>query len=385
MLTALAVSGYRSLRDVVVPLAGLNLVSGPNGSGKSNLYRALRLLADVAQGRAIASLAREGGLSSVLWAGPEQVARSVKAGAHAVQGTRRKGPISLRLGFASDDFGYAIDLGLPIPGGSAFDHDPEIKREVVWSGPKLRPSAVLVDRRGPFVRSRAEGDWLTLTQGLSSFDSLMTHCADPKGTPEALLLRESIRGWRFYDHFRTDAASPARLPQIGTRTPVLGHDGRDLAAALETIRAIGDGEALAAAIDDAFPGSQVSVRVSDDAWFSVEMQQHGLLRPLGAGELSDGTLRYLLWVAALLTPRPPELLVLNEPETSLHPDLLPALGRLIRQASTRSQVIVVSHAAGLVDALQSQPECHAITLSKSFGDTTVEGALEAPRWEWPAR
>src|SRR3954463_13986852 len=250
MLTALAVSGYRSLRDVVVPLAGLNLVTGPNGSGKSNLYRALRLLADVAQGRAIASLAQEGGLTSVLWAGPEQIARSVRAGTHAVQGTRRKGPISLRLGFAADDFGYAIDLGLPIPGGSAFDHDPEIKREVVWSGPRLRPAAVLVDRRGPFVRSRGDGDWLMLTQALSSFDSLMTHCADPKGTPEALLLRESIRGWRFYDHFRTDAASPARLPQIGTHTPVLGHDGRDVAAALMTIRTIGDGEALAAAIDD---------------------------------------------------------------------------------------------------------------------------------------
>jgi predicted ATPase len=384
MLTALAVSGYRSLRDVVVPLAGLNLVTGANGSGKSNLYRALRLLADVAQGRAIASLAQEGGLSSVLWAGPEQIARSVRAGQHAVQGTRRKGPVSLRLGFASDDFGYAIDLGLPVPGGSVFDHDPEIKREVVWSGPKLRPSAILVDRRGPFVRSRVEGDWQMLTQGLSSFDSLMTHCADPKGTPEALLLRESIRGWRFYDHFRTDASSPARLPQIGTHTPVLGHDGRDLAAALETIRVIGDGAALAAAIDDAFPGSQVSVRVTD-GWFSVEMQQHGLLRPLGAGELSDGTLRYLLWVAALLTPRPPELLVLNEPETSLHPDLLPALGRLVQQASTRSQVVVVSHAAGLIDALQSQPDCHAVTLSKSFGDTQVEGALEPPRWEWPAR
>src|SRR5690349_6548789 len=108
MLTALAVSGYRSLRDVVVPLAGLNLVTGANGSGKSNLYRALRLLADVAQGRAIASLAQEGGLSSVLWAGPERVALSVKQGYHAVQGTRRKGPISLKLGFASDEFGYAI-------------------------------------------------------------------------------------------------------------------------------------------------------------------------------------------------------------------------------------------------------------------------------------
>ncbi|MEO5823685.1 MAG: AAA family ATPase, partial [Vicinamibacteraceae bacterium] len=260
-----------------------------------------------------------------------------------------------------------------------------IKREVVWSGATLRPSAVLVDRRGPFVRSRVDGDWLTLTQGLSTFDSLMTHCADPKGTPEALVLRESIRGWRFYDHFRTDAAAPARLPQIGTHTPVLGHDGRDLAAALETIRMIGDATALATAIDDAFPGSRVSVRVSDDVWFNVEVQQHGLLRPLGAGELSDGTLRYLLWVAALLTPRPPALLVLNEPETSLHPDLLPALGRLIQQAATRSQVIVVSHAAGLIDALQSLPECHAITLSKAFGDTQVEGSLEPARWEWPAR
>jgi predicted ATPase len=387
MLTALAVSGYRSLRDVVIPLAGLNLVTGPNGSGKSNLYRALRLLADVAQGRAIASLAQEGGLSSALWAGPEQIARSIKAGRYAAQGTRRKGPISLKLGFASDDFGYAIDLGLPPQEPHSVDpfrHDPEIKREVVWSGPTLRPSAILVDRRGPFVRSRADGDWLMLTQGLASFDSLMTHCVDPKGTPEALLLRESIRGWRFYDHFRTDASSPARLPQIGTHTPVLGHDGRDLAAALETIRVIGDAGALAAAIDDAFPGSQLSVR-STDGWFSVEMQQHGLLRPLGAGELSDGTLRYLLWVAALLTPRPPELLVLNEPETSLHPDLLPALARLVQQASTRSQVIVVSHAAGLIDALQSRPDCHAITLSKSFGDTEVAGSLEPPRWEWPAR
>ena len=199
-----------------------------------------------------------------------------------------------------------------------------------------------------------------------------------------LLLRESIRGWRFYDHFRTDAASPARLPQIGTHTPVLGHDGRDLAAALETIR--DDRRRRGAGRGDRrrFPGSDVSVRVTE-GWFAVEMRQHGLLRPLGAGELSDGTLRYLLWVAALLTPRPPALLVLNEPETSLHPDLLPALGPPDRQASTRSQVIVVSHAAGLIDALQSQPECHAITLSKSFGDTTVEGSLEPPRWEWPAR
>jgi predicted ATPase len=214
---------------------------------------------------------------------------------------------------------------------------------------------------------------------------MMTHCADPRNTPEVLLLREAMRGWRFYDHFRTDAAAPARQTQIGTRTPVLDHDGSDLAAALQTIREIGDDEALDGAVDDAFPGARVVVNFAAGR-FEIAMQQHGLLRPLKAAELSDGTLRYLLWVAAMLTPRPSGLLVLNEPETSLHPDLLPALGRLIAQAAVRSQVIVVSHAPALVDALQSLPECHSIPLEKQFGQTIVAGAGDArPSWQWPAR
>jgi predicted ATPase len=243
---------------------------------------------------------------------------------------------------------------------------------------------VLVDRRSSVVKVREpKGEWTILTSQLASFDSMMTHCADPRQTPEMLMLREDMRAWRFYDHFRTDATAPARLPQIGTHTPILSHDGSDLAAALQTIREIGDGAALDEAIDDAFPGGRVSVRIG--AGFEVEMAQHGLLRPLTAAELSDGTLRYLLWVAALLTPRPPGLLVLNEPETSLHPDLLPALGRLIAGAANRSQVVVVSHAPPLIDALQQLPECNSIMLSKSFGETAAAGAQDAPPWHWPAR
>src|SRR5437870_2714646 len=104
MLHALAIAGYRSLRDLVIPLDRLNLVTGPNGSGKSNLYRALRLLADIAQGRVIPSLAREGGLQSTLWAGPERFSRAVLRGKEAVQGGGRTKPVSLRLGFAGGDF-----------------------------------------------------------------------------------------------------------------------------------------------------------------------------------------------------------------------------------------------------------------------------------------
>ncbi len=87
------------------------------------------------------------------------------------------------------------------------------------------------------------------------------------------------------------------------------------------------------------------------------MRQHGLLRPLRAAELSDGTLRYLLLVAALLSPRPPSLMVLNEPETSLHPDLLPPLARLIALASSRSQIIIVTHAQLLADEIAAAARC----------------------------
>jgi predicted ATPase len=387
MLSTLAISNYRSLRNLIIPLQRLNVITGANGSGKSNLYRALRLLADTSQGRIVPSLAREGGLQSTLWAGPESISRAVRQGEHPVEGTPRKHPVSLRMGFAGDEFGYLIDLGLPKPGKSAFSLDPEIKRECVWHGPVLRPSSMLVDRRGPVVQIRAEDEsWKIVTDRLSRFDSMMTHVADPRNAPEMLTLRESIRAWRFYDHFRTDADSPVRWPQIGTHTPVLANDGADLAAAIQTIQEMDDSNLLHASVEDAFPGSRISVE-SVSGRFGLEMAQHGLLRALGTAELSDGTLRYLLWIAALLTPRPPEVMVLNEPETSLHPDLLAPLARLIARAAEKSQVIVVTHAQRLISSLGDQSGCHAIMLEKKFGETSVVGAtlFNVPSWHWPAR
>jgi predicted ATPase len=388
MLTTLAIANYRSLREFIAPLGRLNIVTGPNGSGKSSVYRALRLLAVTARGGVIPSLAREGGLPSTLWAGPERFSRGMLSGEEPVQGTRRSEPVSLKLGFAGDDFGYAIDLGLPPPSvRTQFALDPVIKRECIWSGPMLRPAALLVDRQGPSIRTRDEqGDWQTIAQPVASFDSMMTEFSDPRTAPEMIAVRETIRSWRFYDHFRTDSESPVRLPQIGTHTPVLSDDGTDLAAALQTIREIGDSGALDAAIDDAFPGSSLDI-TNLDGRFEVLMRQHGLLRPLKGAELSDGTLRYLLLVAALLTPRPPALLVLNEPETSLHPDLLPALARLIARASQHSQVLVVSHAARLIAALEREGGSQSIVLEKQLGATRIVGAdeLDLPPWKWPSR
>jgi len=388
MLTTLAIANYRSIRQMKLPLGRLNVVTGANGSGKSNLYRSLRLLADTARGGIIGTLAREGGFESTLWAGPESFSRGMKSGAVPVQGGPRREPVNLRLGFCDDTIGYSIDVGLPPPASSsAFSRDPEIKRECIFAAPSYRPSGVLVDRRNAFVRLRDDaGEWLTLSSGLQSFDSMLSELSDPQRAPEITRVRDTVRSWRFYDHFRADAEAPARQPVVATRTPVLSADGRDLVAALETIREIGDKPALDAAIDDAFPGARIR-SAGVDGRLKLEFTQPGLLRPLSAAELSDGTLRYLLWAAALMTPRPPPLMVLNEPETSLHPDLLPALGRLISRAALNTQVWVVSHASRLVATLEEDAECNSLELDKSLGESVIGswGMLEEPLWKWPER
>ena len=154
LVRTLAVANYRSLRELVLPLGTLNVVTGANGSGKSNLYRGLRLLSETAFGTAVESLAGEGGLQSVLWAGPETLSKSVKRGDHPVEGVVRKKSVNLRLGFAADDLAYSIDFGMPTPvPRTLFGKDPEIKREAIWRGRALARTA----RAGRSARRRSTG------------------------------------------------------------------------------------------------------------------------------------------------------------------------------------------------------------------------------------
>lgn len=156
MIRTLAIGNYRSLLDLKVPFGRLNVITGENASGKSNLYKALRLLSETAQGGVINSLAREGGLESTFWAGPETISRKMRNGNVPVQGGPRQKTARLRLGFSGEDFSYSISLGLPPPPGpgaepSAFSLDPEIKRECIWAGDYYRPASVLIDRSGSLV------------------------------------------------------------------------------------------------------------------------------------------------------------------------------------------------------------------------------------------
>ncbi|WP_010146684.1 AAA family ATPase [Serinicoccus profundi] len=408
MYSTVAVGGYRSLRDVVLPLGRLTVVTGANGTGKSSVYRALRLLGACGRGEVVRALAQEGGLESALWAGPESLAQARRG--HALQGTMRSGPISVRLGVGGTeaDLSYLVDLGIPVPGESAFARDPEVKREAVWRGPVMRPATLAARRRHHSVELRAEDErWEKTAAAVHPWASMLTDVVDPIAAPELWAVRQELRTWRFYDGFRVDGEAPARRPQVGTRTWALAEDGSDLAAALQTIRE-DSGAELAAAVEDAFDGARLEVALHDGL-FDVALHQPGMLRPLRSAELSDGTLRYLLWLAALLTPVPPRLLALNEPETSLHPSLVPPLARAVAAASTRAQVVLVTHSQALVDALaEAVREQHALAidprevgdddlaavpplrlheLTKDLGETQVagQGMLTTPSWEWGRR
>lgn len=380
MYRTLAVAGYRSLRDVAVRLGRVTVVTGPNGSGKSSLYRSLRLLAGCALGDAVGSLAREGGLSSVLWAGPETLQGARREG--VVQGTVRNGPISLRLGIGGDATSYLVDLGLPVQSHSAFDRDPEIKREAVWLGPVMRQATLLARRKRTLLEVRDDGPWREMPPALAPHESMLGVL------PELRDLRDELTRWRFYDALRTDVDAPARQPRVGTRTWALASDGSDVAAAIQTIIERGK-EPIEESVADAFPGSRISVAVHDGV-FELLLDQPGMLRPLRAAEFSDGTLRYLMWLAALLAPVRPPLMAINEPENSLHPSLLGPLGRLIAKASGDMQIVVVTHSQalveGLVDAIPDD-DLELVELDKDTGETVVadQGLLTRPQWEWGRR
>ena len=248
-LSHLAVAGYRSLQQLTLPLGGLTLVCGANGSGKSNLYRSLGLIAAAARGDLVAALAAEGGLPAVFWAGPERTTREMRRGEQPVQGSSgRREAARLRLGIAGETLSYAIELGYRADDyTSAFVLDPEIKREWIWAGGPFHPRSLLVQRTGAVVERCGEGGpSRPLALEVSPHESLFTAVSDPLEAPEVFQLRNTILSWRFYDSFRTDRQAPARSGRIATRTPSLAGNGEDLAAAVQTILGIGDGERVMA-------------------------------------------------------------------------------------------------------------------------------------------
>jgi predicted ATPase len=142
----------------------------------------------------------------------------------------------------------------------------------------------------------------------------------------------------------------------------------------QSVISISDGYEIQAAIEEAFPGSALDI-FEQRGRLEVGLRVPGLHRPLNSTELSDGTLRYLCLIGALLSLRLPALVVLNEPETSLHPDPLRPLARLIHRASQRTQVWVITHSDALAGYVKEFSRVEPLQVSREEnGETRVFGS-----------
>jgi predicted ATPase len=358
-------AGYRSLRRISFPVDRLTVFLGANGVGKTNLYRVLRLLQAAAAGSLAQELAGEGGMESAFWAGDRPA---------------KPTPVRIAVGadFAADRAGHAyryeVSVGMPPPAAAAFKFEPQIKEETLrfeHGGRSIR----LLERRGPELAAwNDKGKRVEIGAELLASETALAALQDPSGFPDLDLVRRTMLDWRFYHEMRTDAASALRQPCLAVTSPTLASDGVNLAAVFATLVHIrGDTTDLDEAITEAFPGARIVVPPPGrQASFGMVLPEHPK-RIFEAAELSDGTLRYLALIGALLAYRLPGFVALNEPENSLHPDLLAPLARLIVRAAERSQIWLVTHSQPLAVALAEAGSIAPRTVIKRKGETWIEG------------
>jgi predicted ATPase len=379
-LTAVEITGYRSIRKIRFPVRQLTVLVGGNGVGKTNLYRSLELLQAAARGTLADEIAREGGLGSIFWAGGKNLSPDGSFDRrYRTDGYRKHEGNSLRLSADFADLGdgsfdptYRIEVGFPPKEAvAAFPGEAQITAEGLdW---QQRGKAVsLMERKNAMVWARdAEG------RREQAHDDLLaseTALAALSGRTEIALVRDSLVAWRFFHGFRTDAESPLRRPSRAVTAPALASDGSNLGAVLATLHHIrGDRIDLDRAVEDAFPGAELVIpEVAEFASFGMRYAEMPK-RVFQPHELSDGTLQFLALAGALLSYRLPPFIALNEPENSLHPNLLPMLARLIVKAAERSQVWVVTHARDLADAIAAESGVLPREVVRNDDGTWLEG------------
>ena len=362
-LTEVEITGFRSIRTIRFPLRRLTVLVGANGVGKTNLYRSLELLHAAAKGTLAEEVAREGGLGSIHFAGELR---------------RQDQPVVELMARLDDvlegdnDMEYRVTLGFPTAVASSFRTEAQIKAESLTARIG-RKQTELMERKGPAVWARdGEGQRTVADSELLASETALSSLRGGYRPIDAV--RYVISAWRFYHGFRSDPESPLRKPAPAITSPMLSADGSNLAAVFATLQHIRQETVdLDEAVEHAFPGARLWVPPPEQkATFSMSFPDLPK-RQFGAHELSDGTLQYLALMGALLAYRLPPFIALNEPETSLHPSLLPALGRIIAKAAERTQIWVVTHSQVLADAIAEESGVRPRTVIRRDGSTWLEG------------
>ncbi|MEO4043791.1 AAA family ATPase [Hoeflea sp. CAU 1731] len=364
-LRSMRAEHYRSLRAIRMDLGPVNLFVGANGAGKSNLYRALQLIKAAADGQLAHEIAAEGGIYSAYWSGdtPKHKKARIRLSAEIVD--EERGVV----------YTYEVECGFRPPKAAAgFTHEAQVKAEQLSVDTGRRPHVMMRRERAHISVRNADGRMEDYPDAPLVSETALFLLGDAGHYPEISTVRHTLGQWRFYHGFRTDAGSPLRQPCRPVTAPMLDEDGANLAAVFATLaHTRQDTIDLDRAVYDAFGGAALSVPEPDEtAEFGLVVPDfpHRIFKPR---ELSDGQIRFLALAAALLSYRRPRFIALNEPEASLHPDMLPALAAMIGRASADSQVWVVTHSTVLAEAITERCGARARTVIRRDGATDIEG------------
>ncbi|MBF8272711.1 MAG: chromosome segregation protein SMC [Magnetococcales bacterium] len=329
--------GHDSEEIVLKPL---NVIIGANGSGKSNLFEAISLLqaapVDLSQ-----PVCDAGGIEEWLWKpGGKGIIASVEAVIEDFQ--KRSIPLRHHLSFREsgarfDVVGERIETRDPFPGKSQ-----------------------------PYIYYRFENGraWLNVTdehrelkrETVHPEQSILSQKKDSDTYPEITGLGEVYREIKLYREWSMGRYSAPRLYQNPSgRSPLLDEDFKNLGLVLNRLRK--NSTAKAALLDHLriFNEDIKDIDINiENGKIQIFLQENNVFIP--ATRLSDGTLRFISLLSILLDPNPPPLVCIDEIELSLHPDILPTLSKLVKDASQRMQLIVTTHSDIFVDGFSDTPE-----------------------------
>jgi predicted ATPase len=347
------VEGFRSLRNVDWRPGSLNVVIGPNGSGKSNLLRILELLSVAAGGGLGNYVKREGGIEPLLWDGR----------ADHIRVRCKLSPEEGRLDPDPDD-GFTYDLSLGRLGtSSAYRIDSESLGSFyqVESGTRQEPFKVLKrDPRHAVIFDIEQKESAAHQGSVPDEETLLSLLAGPFiANPIIFGHQQHIARWRVYQSFHTDRDASVRASAVARMETSLNADGQNLISVLHTLYSTNRdfknevNTAMRTAFSDDF--DEIVFPPAADRRIQLRLRWRSLQHEQSAADLSDGTLRFLFLLAALANPSPPPLIAIDEPETGLHPSMLPIVAEYARDAAQRTQVILTTHSPELLDAFGNDP------------------------------
>lgn len=346
-------------------LGPLNVLIGPNGSGKSNLVEAIGLLQAAPKDLPL-PIREGGGVRDWIWKG-EPKAKGARIEA-VIENPKGPQPLRYQLEFAEK--------------GQRFELTDEcIENELPDAGHQ-QPYVYFKYQHGqPYLNVKDTGQRKLLREEIDPEQSILAQRKDPDHYPELTYLGEAFGRIRLYREWSFGRYTPPRLPQkADLPNDFLAEDARNLGLVLNRLQREPKAKsAILDALRKLYEGVTDYDVIIEGGTVQVFFQENHISVP--ATRLSDGTLRFLCLLAILCHPKPPPLICIEEPELGLHPDILPTLSDLMREASERCQLVITTHSDVLVDALTDTPES-VVVCEKHAGKTEMRRLDKSDLADW---